>query len=481
MISRKPIASYHNTHEPLLRTFITTRTSAKKFAEDVPRELGCISQVHYTTFCAVGLEKKSPGNKIESLRTTLKNYWLLGAMFGGMHAVSLSAGNWSLTDLGTLGGSETFADSINDLGQVVGMSRVTGDSGTHAFFYDNGVMQDLAPINSGDIRASFRLGLNNSGRIVSGVVTDDAYYPAIYDRQSGQTTTLGSLGSTSGFTGVATAINNSGMAVGISYLSSGVRHGFVYRNGTMSDLGSLGGYSGALAINSAGTAAGFSSDSPNGFQRAVIWANNSILDISNGFESEARGINDFGKVVGETMTLAGNQEAFLWSDGSSENLGSLAPSRSSEAFGINNQGDIVGTAEAVCGFTYRTNPITGVVTIVTNYQNHAFIYSNGSMIDLNNMISTNSGWELYYAFAINNSDQIVGWGSMDGGEHIHSFILQIPEPSVPTLFILIASAFALRSRCLRIKRLLEPITLKQPRQFDAILEIEFLNKKGVGS
>jgi len=402
-------------------------------------------------------------------------------MLGGMHAVSLFAGNWTLTDLGTLGGSETFADSINDLGQVVGMSRVTGDSDIHAFFYDNGVMQDLAPVNSGDIRASFRLGLNSSGRIVSGVVIDDAYYPAIYDRQTKQTTTLGSLGSTSGFTGVATAINNSGEAVGISYLSSGVRHGFVYRNGAMSDLGSLGGYSGALAINSAGVAAGFSSDSPNGFQRAVIWANNSILDISNGFESQARGINDFGSVVGETMTPSGNQEAFRWSNGASEILGTLAPGRSSEAFSINNQGDIVGTAEAISSITFETNPITGVITIVTNYQNHAFLYSNGLMIDLNSMISTNSGWELYYAFGINNSDQIVGWGSMDGGEHIRSFILQVPEPGVPALFALFASALALRPRSFRLKRLLKPIMLKQPGQFDAVLEIEFLNKKGVGS
>jgi hypothetical protein len=181
------------------------------------------------------------------------------------------------------------------------------------------------------------------------------------------------------------------------------------------------------------------------------------------------------------MTPAGNQEGFLWSNGSSENLGTLAPGRNSEAFSINNQGDIVGTAEAITGFTFRTNPITGVVTVVTNYQNHAFLYSNGLMIDLNNVISTNSGWELYYAFGVNNSDQILGWGSMDGGDHIRSFILQVPEPSVPTLFILLASALALRTRSFRLKRLLKPITLKQPSQFDAILEIKFLNKKRVGS
>jgi probable HAF family extracellular repeat protein len=182
-------------------------------------------------------------------------------------------------------------------------------------------------------------------------------------------------------------------------------------------------------------AVGFSSDSPSGFGRAVIWANDSILDISNGFESQARGINDFGQVVGETLTPTGTQEAFRWSNGTSENLGTLTPGRSSEAFSINNEGNIVGTAEVISSITYETNPITHVITITTNYHNHAFLYSNGSMLDLNSVISTNSGWELNYAFGINNSDQIVGWGSMDGGDHIRSFILQVPEPSVPALFL----------------------------------------------
>jgi probable extracellular repeat, HAF family len=427
------------------------------------------------------LKKNLLLNNIELLRTTLKSYLLLGAVLGGMQTVSLFASNWTLTDLGTLGGSETFADSINDLGQVVGMSRLDGDSDTHAFFYANGLMEDMAPINSGDIRASFRLGLNNVGQIASGVVVDDAYYPAIFNRQTRQTTSLGTLGSTFGFTGVATGINDSGVAVGISYLNSGVRHGFVYRNGTMSDLGSLGGYSGALALNRAGTAVGFSSDSPSGFQRAVIWNNGSILDISNGFESQARAINDSGQVVGETGTVTGNEEAFLWSNGSSENLGTLTPGRNSEAFGINNERNIVGTSEAISSITFQTNPITGVITIVTNFQNHAFLYSNGSMLDLNSVISTNSGWELYYAFGINNSDQIVGWGSMDGGQHIRSFILQVPEPSVPTLLLLFAGLFAFRARSLRLERLLNPVPLKQFHKVDTAVEIELFNKKGVGS
>jgi probable HAF family extracellular repeat protein len=352
-----------------------------------------------------------------------------------METAPLLGSSWTLIDLGTLGGSETFADSINDLGQVVGTSRLANDSDTHAFFYANGVIQDISPLNSGDIRAG-RLGLNDLGYIASGVMVGDAYYPAIYHTQGAQITTLGSLGCGSGFTGVATALNDSGLTVGYSYLSlGGPRHAFAYRNGSMSDLGSLGGYSGALAVNSSGVAVGFASDTPGGFGRAVVWANNSILDISNGFESEARDINDFGQVVGQATSPIGTHQAFLWNNGATENLGLLPTGRNSEAYSINNQGDIVGTADVVSSITFETNPITREVNITTNYHNHAFFFSNGSMFDLNSLISTNSGWELYSACGINNSDQIVGWGSLDGGEHIRSFILEVPEPSVASILI----------------------------------------------
>jgi hypothetical protein len=84
---------------------------------------------------------------------------------------------------------------------------------------------------------------------------------------------------------------------------------------------------------------------------------------------------------------------------------------------------------------------------MTNYQDHAFLYQNGAMIDLNSLISTNSGWELYSAFGINNSDQIVGWGSLDGGEHFRSFILEVPEPSTGMLMAgAVAALLIFRSR-----------------------------------
>jgi len=56
------------------------------------------------------------------------------------------------------------------------------------------------------------------------------------------------------------------------------------------------------------------------------------------------------------------------------------------------------------------------------------------MVDLNSLISTNSGWVITHAFGINDSDQIVCEGKSVNGS-FHSFILQVPEPSVTPLLI----------------------------------------------
>ncbi len=48
----------------------------------------------------------------------------------------------SITDLGTLGGSYSYAYGINDSGQVVG-GAATASGAQHAFLYSGGSMTDL--------------------------------------------------------------------------------------------------------------------------------------------------------------------------------------------------------------------------------------------------------------------------------------------------------------------------------------------------
>ena len=48
---------------------------------------------------------------------------------------------------------------------------------------------------------------------------------------------------------------------------------------------------------------------------------------------------------------------------------------------------------------------------------HAFVYRNGRMLDLNNLIPPGSGWALTQANGINDAGEIVGYGMIAGQQH----------------------------------------------------------------
>ena len=66
-------------------------------------------------------------------------------------------------------------------------------------------------------------------------------------------------------------INNRGQVVGYSYIGSGSPHAFLWEDGEMTDLGTLGGYdSEANGINDRGQVAGFSR-TRSGYRYATLW------------------------------------------------------------------------------------------------------------------------------------------------------------------------------------------------------------------
>ena len=80
----------------------------------------------------------------------------------------------------------------------------------------------------------------------------------------------------------------------------------------------------------------------------------------------------------------------------------------------------------------------------------AFLYSNGTMVNLNGIVDPGSGWTLEYASAVNDSGQIVGYGINSTGV-THAFLLTpIPEPS--TFVLLGVGAISLLAFAWRRRR-----------------------------
>ena len=84
---------------------------------------------------------------------------------GESHAVLWENGESAPKDLGTLGGSTSYAYAINETGQIVGGSDITGDLLYHAFLWENEGMLDLGTLEDveGDSEA---FGINDAGQIV---------------------------------------------------------------------------------------------------------------------------------------------------------------------------------------------------------------------------------------------------------------------------------------------------------------------------
>jgi probable HAF family extracellular repeat protein len=325
-----------------------------------------------------------------------------------------------LTDLGTLGGTESFASSVNDDGEVVGLARLPGDTSTHSFLYSNGRMTDLNSSNSGSVETFGAIAINNSGQIAGGAVVDGVFSPAILDSRSGQLTLLGSLGGVTpfGFSGSALAISNLGDAVGYSYTDTINRHAFLYFNGLMTDIGSFGGYSVAAAVNDRGTIVGLSSTTVDGRAQAFVYDSDrgvmrNIDPSGSAGESYARGINNLDDVVGQFLISDQTaHHAFLYKKGVFHDIG-FSESPETVAFAINDRGWVVGVTlvpyEDVC-----FDPSQGQDVVCTKYTEHAFVYEDGRSADLNALIPADFGWELAWAFDINRHGQIVGYGSLNG-------------------------------------------------------------------
>jgi len=327
---------------------------------------------------------------------------------------------YNIQEIPTLGGTQNFAYAINDRGDVVGSSWLDGDSSSAAFLYSSGTLTSLNPLNSGGFQTVGPTAINNLGQIASGMISNGLYTAALYDSRTNQIATLGSLGGVccGMFSSVAVAVNGNGAAVGYSYLDTFQQHAFLHRDGAITDLGSLGGWSVAYDINDRSEIVGASSDQVNGVAHAFVYRDGVMIEIDPfggpNNEGYANAINDNGKVVGTALVLTGSAfNAFIYSDGVVRNVGTLPGGLNSEALSVNNRDQVVGIADK----PYRTSCVdneTGRKFRCIKYAQRAFLFQNNEMTDLNDLIPANSGWDLDWALDINIRGQIVGYGMKDG-------------------------------------------------------------------
>jgi probable HAF family extracellular repeat protein len=251
------------------------------------------------------------------------------------------------------------------------------------------------PTLGGSLTRGF--GVNDQGQVV-GVsnLSDGNSHAFLWSRIGG----IKDLGTINGPSSVAYGINQAGQVVGQSDAGT-FGHAFLWTEADgMQDLGSLGAYSAGAAINNKGEVLGYS-ETGNGFEvHAFLWTKDTgmhDLDLLGAtFGGSVAGINDTGKITGTASAGNGSVHAFTWTEAEGmRDLGTLG-GPNSHATGINNSDQVTGFSDTPSGVQ------------------HAFLWTRASgMMDLGTL--PQFGYSA--ALAINDSGEVVGstWQPNAGG------------------------------------------------------------------
>jgi probable HAF family extracellular repeat protein len=183
----------------------------------------------------------------------------------------------------------------------------------------------------------------------------------------------------------------------------------------MHDLGTLGGTlaivgsfanTGGGAINSRGQVVGTSNLAGDLTHHPFLWNQGSLTDLGTlgGDNGEAYYINDAGVVVGRA-DVPGSQShhAFRWERGVMTDLGVLPGQPCSTAIDVNSKGQII-IDTGICG-------VGG---------GPPALWENGTLYDLTTLILPNSGVAVVGENFINDSGEIAATGILpNGDQHAH--------------------------------------------------------------
>ena len=279
--------------------------------------------------------------------------------------------NGALQEVVGLGGSATVGNDINDSGQVTGTSQIAGGGvqDQHAFVSSGGIASDLGTL--GGI-LSWGSGINSAGDVTGySYSTATPPTPRCFVYRDNQMSDIGGLGGTGciGF-----AINDFGQIIGGGGTATDERaRAFLYDAESVIDLGSLGGtpeypwqeWSRGNDINNRGEVVG-SALTENGATHTFLYRDGSMIDLGAvaGNYSEGLGINEHSEVVGRSLSPQGATVAFVYADGRMVDLNTVIASRAldgrtlDEAVEINDVGQII--ANSAAGQAFLLTPLPNV-------------------------------------------------------------------------------------------------------------------------
>ena len=296
------------------------------------------------------------------------------------------AQSYTFTTLGTQGGESSFANGINNHGQVVGYSQTTGNAAQHAVIWSERATTELGTLGGNYSEAQ---AINDAGQVAGfSYVNGDVVHATVWNG-----TTATDLGTYGGKYSYALGINSAAQVVGWSTTSSGEGHATVWNGTTPTDLGTLGGnYSIAFGINGGGTIVGSAYSADPTVPLATLWNVSAPIPLGGTFSgrySAAQGINGAGQIVGYRQTIA-SQQAVLWNNaGAAPTVLASLGGTISDAQGINATGQVVGHSQTTAGVL------------------HATLWDGSSTIDLNTF-AVGAGWVLQTATGINDNGWITG-------------------------------------------------------------------------
>lgn len=311
---------------------------------------------------------------------------------------------YSFVDIGhyTSGFDWVLPYEINNAGQVSGEVYNPNSHNYRGFVWTNGTMLGLDPLVAN--RNSYAAGLNDQGYVAAQEdMPSGGGHPYLWgngafdDLFASHPTDIGD----------SIDINNSNHVAGSMAVGS-AGHAYLYRAGSLLDLGLAPGFTGsrAFALNDSDTVVGELSTS--GSATAGFWWDEATglhaIPTLGGQSSSATWVNNGGVVVGSSNVVGGASHAFRLENGVMTDIHGLGIN--SIAYGVNALGDVVG------------NFNTGTAS-------NGFLWHNGVMVDVQSLMPTGTSFNIGTAYGINDRGQILVFGGSDQA----GILTPVPEPA----------------------------------------------------